>query len=311
VHKQLEERLKQRDNEERDRKDKERQKRLDDLIAQNDKMSEKMEKREKEQNKRNDALVAENKNLAEQMKMNEEEQRNRNKQLADQNERLNKQIEHYQQQHEVQLKEMNKLLEELKKKKLNTFEDIENQDKQAKEALIRLAKQAKPFGMEGNNVALFGITSTGKSTMLNALFGEKVAKTGIGETTIKMASYKTKDFILWDIPGKNDEVSYMSMQYISFFKGLIRRLILVTHTLKENSSMMKLLDAIGLDYDIVVNKMDLYEEEDRLEFCAKIQKEKETIGLKGVGRIFFVSAKFPQQFPDWLHMVDYLTNPPH
>ncbi len=278
-------------------------------MAQNDELYKKMEKREKEQNERNDTLVAENKNLAKQMKRNEEEQRDRNKHLAEQNERLHRQIENYQQQHEVQLKEMNKLLGELKKKQLNTFEDIENNDKKAKEALIRLAKQAAPFGMEGNNVALFGITSSGKSTMLNKLFGEKVAEVGIGETTIKMTSYKTTHFILWDIPGKNDEVSYMSLQYISFFKGLTRRLILVTNTLKENSSMMKLLDAIGLDYDVVVNKMDLYSEEQIPKFCEKIRKEKETIGLKGLGRIFFLSAEYPNQFSDWLDMLNYLTNP--
>jgi len=286
----------------------EQQRAMNNLMAQNDELSKKIEKREKEQNERNDALVAENKNLAQQMKRNEEEQRDRNKQIAEQNERLNRQIEYYQQQHEVQLKEMNKLLEELKKKQLNTFEDIENNDKKAKEALIRLAKQAAPFGMEGNNVALFGITSAGKSTMLNRLFGEKVAEVGIGETTIKMTSYKTKDFILWDIPGKNDEVSYMSLQYISFFKGLTRRLILVTNTLKENSSMMKLLDAIGLDYDVVVNKMDLYPEDQIPKFCEKIRKEKETIGLKGLGRIFFLSAEYPNMFPDWLNMANHLTS---
>jgi GTP-binding protein EngB required for normal cell division len=287
----------------------EQQRAMNNLMAQNDELYKKMEKREKEQNERNDTLVAENKNLAKQMKRNEEEQRDRNKHLAEQNERLHRQIENYQQQHEVQLKEMNKLLGELKKKQLNTFEDIENNDKKAKEALIRLAKQAAPFGMEGNNVALFGITSSGKSTMLNKLFGEKVAEVGIGETTIKMTSYKTTHFILWDIPGKNDEVSYMSLQYISFFKGLTRRLILVTNTLKENSSMMKLLDAIGLDYDVVVNKMDLYSEEQIPKFCEKIRKEKETIGLKGLGRIFFLSAEYPNQFSDWLDMLNYLTNP--
>jgi GTP-binding protein EngB required for normal cell division len=84
---------------------------------------------------------------------------------------------------------------------------------------------------------------------------------------------KLKISVFGIIPGKNDEVSYMSMQYISFFKGLTRHFILVTHTLKEDSSMMKLLDSIALDYDIVVNKMG--------------------------------HVKFPQLFPDWVKMVDH------
>ncbi|CAF3977501.1 unnamed protein product [Rotaria magnacalcarata] len=154
---------------------------------------------------------------------NEEEQRSRNAEIAAQNEILQKQIQEYQRQHQEQLKEMTALLSELKKKELNSFEQIENQDKEAKEALIRLARQAAPFGMEGINVAIFGKTSSGKTTMLNALYGKEVAVTGIGEITTRLASYKAEHFVLWDVPSNNDEVSYMSLQYMSFFKGLTRR----------------------------------------------------------------------------------------
>ncbi|CAF4527481.1 unnamed protein product, partial [Rotaria sp. Silwood2] len=258
---------------------------------------------------RNHALEARNRELAEQMYRNQIEQQKRNEELIAQNNKLREDIERYQREHEQQLKEMTKLLAELKEKKLNSFEAIEAHDKKAKEALIQLAKQAKPIGMEGNNIALFGLTSTGKSTMLNSLLGEKKAATGVGETTVEVASYPGRDFILWDIPGRNDELSYMSLQYISFFKGLTRRLILIQHTVKENSSIMKLLDAIEIEYDIVVNKMDRVEEEERAEFCDQIRKEIAKIGLKSVGHVFFVSAKYPAQFPDWLQMVNYLKHP--
>ncbi|CAF4163901.1 unnamed protein product [Adineta steineri] len=180
-------------------------------------------------------------------------------------------------------------------------------DELRKNTIIKLAQQAKPLGLEGNHVALFGTTSCGKSTMLNVLYGKKVAETGFGETTREIKSYQANDFVLWDIPGKNDEVSYMSMQYISFFKGLTRRIILVTNTLKESSSMMKLLDAIGLDYDIVVNKMDQCKKEEEAKFREAIETEKQTLGLQGVRSIFYISAENPTQFPDWLKMVDYLT----
>ncbi|CAF3372532.1 unnamed protein product [Rotaria sp. Silwood2] len=257
---------------------------------------------------RNNTLETRNRELTEQMERSQIEQQKRNEELAAQNKQLREDIEKYQKEHEKQLKQMTKLLAELKEKKLNSFEAIEEHDKKAKEALIRLAKEAQPIGMKGNNVALFGLTSTGKSTMLNSLLGEKKAATGVGETTLEVSSYSGRNFVLWDIPGRNDEVSYMSMQYISFFKGLTRRLILVQHTIKENSSIMKLLDAIDIKYDIIVNKMDRVEEEERTEFCEQIRKEIQKIGLKGVGRVFFVSAKYPAQFPDWLEMVNYLTN---
>ncbi|CAF4203316.1 unnamed protein product [Rotaria sp. Silwood2] len=162
--------------------------------------------------------------------------------------------------------------------------------------------------MEGINIGLFGLTSTGKSTMLNALLGQKVADTGVGETTTKIKPYNGTKFVLWDVPGRNDEVSYLSMEYISFFKGLSRRLILIQSTVKENSSMMKLLDEIGLHYDIVFNKFDKVEPEEQEAVKNQIQSEIKKIGLKGVDKLYFVSAKNPKMFDDWLAMVNALTN---
>ncbi|CAF4600898.1 unnamed protein product [Rotaria socialis] len=63
--------------------------------------------------------------------------------------------------------------------------------------------------MEGINVALFDLTSTGKATMLDSLIGSKVAATGCGETTMAIKKYTAQYFNLWDIPGRNDEISYL------------------------------------------------------------------------------------------------------
>ncbi|CAF2877382.1 unnamed protein product, partial [Rotaria sp. Silwood2] len=161
------------------------------------------------------------------MKASQNEQRQRNEELTAQNKKLREDLDRYQKEHEEQLKQMTKLLTELKDQKLNSFEAIETHNKRAKEALVQLAQQAKPIGMTGNNVALFGLTSTGKSTMLNSLLGEKKAATGVGETTLEVASYAGRNFVLWDIPGRNDEISYMSMQYMSVFTGLTPRPVLV------------------------------------------------------------------------------------
>jgi GTP-binding protein EngB required for normal cell division len=143
--------------------------------------------------------------------------------------------------------------------------------------------------------------------MLNALLGQKVAETGVGETTTKITAYNGTAYTLWDVPGRNDEVSYLSMEYISFFKGLSRRLILIQATVKENSSMMKLLDEIGLRYDIVFNKFDKVEPEEQTGVKKQILSEVEKIGLRGVNKIYFVSAKNPKMFDDWLIMVDDFT----
>ncbi|CAF1266851.1 unnamed protein product [Rotaria sordida] len=138
--------------------------------------------------------------------------------------------------------------------------------------------------------------------------GKKVTATGRGETTLEIQVYPGTQFTIWDLPGKNDEVVYISMEYVSFSKALTRRLILIQSTVKENSSIMKLFDELGLDYDIVVNKFDEVDEDEQHAFREQVHCGIQELGLKNVNKVFFVSAKHPQMFPDWMTMVDYLTN---
>ncbi len=229
-----------------------------------------------------------------------------NPQETEEDAALRAEVAQYREQHTQLLERYEKLNEEMKRKKIDSFEDLAEYDKESMTVLIELARLTQPIQLEGNNVGLFGSTSTGKSTMLNALLGQKVAETGVGETTTKITAYNGTAYTLWDVPGRNDEVSYLSMEYISFFKGLSRRLILIQATVKENSSMMKLLDEIGLRYAIVLNKFDKVEQEEQTEVQKQIRSEVEQIGLKGVENVFFVSAKHPNMFSDWMDMAKYL-----
>ncbi|CAF1358069.1 unnamed protein product [Rotaria sp. Silwood1] len=221
---------------------------------------------------------------------------------------LRAEVTQYRERHAQLFKQYEKLNEEMKRKKINSFEALAEYDKDAMKVFIELARLTEPIPLDGINIGLFGLTSTGKSTMLNALLGQKVADIGVGETTTKITSYNGTKFILWDVPGRNDEVSYFSMEYISFFKGLSRRLILIQATVRENSSMMKLLDEIGLHYDIVFNKFDKVEPEEQEAVKNQIQSEIKTIGLKRVDNVYFVSSKFPTMFPDWIVMINHLEN---
>jgi len=223
-------------------------------------------------------------------------------------EALRAEVDHYREKNAELLERYAKLNEEMKRKKIDSFEALAEYDKEAMKVLIELARLTEPIPLEGINIGLFGSTSTGKSTMLNALLGQKVAETGVGETTTKITPYSGTKFTFWDVPGRNDEVSYLSMEYISFFKGLTQRLILIQATVKENSSMMKLLDEIGLQYDIVFNKFDKVEQEEQAEVQQQIRSEVERIGLKGVNKIYFVSAKNPKMFDDWMAMVNNFEN---
>jgi len=161
--------------------------------------------------------------------------------------------------------------------------------------------------LQGRNFGFFGLTSTGKSTIINTLIGEHVAAVGAGETTTTIQLYEGQGYGLYDIPGRNDDISYFSMEYISFWKGLTGRLVVITATVKEMTKVFRLLDAIDLKYDIVVNKFDTVPLEEREKFKAKIQDEVTLNNLKGANHIWYVSAENPKQFSDWISMIDYLT----
>ncbi|CAF4874655.1 unnamed protein product [Rotaria socialis] len=156
--------------------------------------------------------------------------------------------------------------------------------------------------MQGRNIGFFGLTSTGKSTIINKLLDREVAKTGAGETTTKIEPYDGKGYTLYDIPGRNDDTTYFSMEYVAFWKGLTARVVLLTTSMKEMTKVFHLLDAINLKYDIVVNKFDLIKQDERENFKAQIKQEINQCGLKGVNNVWFVSSQNPRQFPDWITM---------
>ena len=55
-----------------------------------------------------------------------------------------------------------KLVQQMEDQQINSFEDLQRLDKKNADALIQLAKQVTPFELDGINVAIFGITSSGK-----------------------------------------------------------------------------------------------------------------------------------------------------
>jgi hypothetical protein len=76
------------------------------------------------------------------------------------------------------------------------------------------------------------------------------------------------------------------------------------------TKVFRLLDAINLRYDIVVNKFDSVPVEERQTFKEKLNQQIRDCNLQGVDHVWYVSALNPQQFPHWLVMVDSLTSQP-
>ncbi|UJR12962.1 hypothetical protein I4U23_017136 [Adineta vaga] len=227
---------------------------------------------------------------------------------ADMVEKILVELHRYYHQHSDLLQDFERFNDNIKRMNIACFETLAAEDKGLTDTLIELAKKTEPVVLPDNSFAFFGLTSTGKSSILNGILRKQVAETGYGETTTEIRPYYGTNFFIWDIPGKNDEVSYMTISSISFWKGLKERLIVIESTLKENCSMMKLMDAIGLHYDIVVNKFDIINPEQQQKLRQKIQDEIVALGLKRVDHVFFISAHYPDKFPDWEKMVNYLTN---
>jgi len=197
--------------------------------------------------------------------------------------------------------------EAAKMRKMNTSHQLSQYDQERKGALVQLARKIEPVKRKGNHIGIFGLTSTGKSTIVNSLLGQHLAETGAGETTTEITPYHGNGFTLWDAPGRNDDLSYSNEKFLKFIKGLTRRLIVIQSTIKENVDLMRLLDEMELSYDILVNKFDDVDEDERVEFQQTIRSERRRLGLKRLNHIFFLSAKYPQMFPDWLILVNSLT----
>ncbi len=216
----------------------------------------------------------------------------------------------YRRQNEELLRRYTDLVEKFQSQKINSLDDLID-NKKSFEKFVRLAHEVKPVKIEGNNLAFFGTTSTGKSTIINRLLNSNAAKTGYGETTTEVKHYPGINYVLWDIPGKNDQISYLSMEYVGLLKALSRRIILINTTMKENSNLCKLLDGLQLHYSIAVNKFDIVDDNEKEEFKKQIHDEIQQLNLRYFlnQRLYFISAKFPQQFRDWFDMVNYLTSP--
>jgi GTP-binding protein EngB required for normal cell division len=223
---------------------------------------------------------------------------------------LIRELQRYREENAQLMVKFNELSEQIERQRISSYEDLQRVDQRAAETLVKLASTTKAYELGGRTFGFFGLTSTGKSTMINKLIGFDLAETGVGETTKEIQPYDGQGYRLFDIPGRNDDISYFSMEYIAFWKGLTGRLVLITATIKEMTKVFRLLEAINLRYDIVVNKFDLVPIEERQQFKDQIHKEIRECDLQGVDHVWYVSAINPKQFPHWLVMVDSLTTQP-
>ena len=94
---------------------------------------------------------------------------------------------------------MNKTVYEEIEEIISTSDLSESEKSRLMSSLIRLKNQKL-------NILITGATGCGKSSTINAMFGEEVAKVGIGvdPETMDIQKYSLGNMILWDSPGLGD-----------------------------------------------------------------------------------------------------------
>jgi hypothetical protein len=136
-----------------------------------------------------------------------------------------------------------------------------------------------------------------------------VAKTGKGEITTERKPYEGEHFILYDMPGRNDDVSYFTLDNIAFLKGLTKRVILIKDTVKEMTAVLRVLDDLNLSYDIVFNDFEGTSEEELRALKEQVAEQTSKADLKKIDHIWFVDAKNLKRLPDGLQLMSKLTEP--
>ncbi|CAF1159449.1 unnamed protein product [Adineta steineri] len=162
---------------------------------------------------------------------------------------LIKELQRYREENSLLMDKFYQLTQQIEKQRINSYEDLQQINQYAAQNLIKFASNTQPFQLGERSFGVFGLTSTGKSTIINKLIGFDLAETGAGETTQEIQPYDGQGYRLYDIPGRNDDLSYFTMEYIAFWKGLTGRLIVITSTIEEMTKVFRLLDAIHLRYD--------------------------------------------------------------
>jgi small GTP-binding protein len=205
-------------------------------------------------------------------------------------EQMTQQNKQYAEQFRLSEERFNVLIASMQEKDITSFAELEEKDAKLAEKLIQLAQSAPTLQMTGKNYGFFGDTGSGKSTMLNTLIDKPgLAPTGYGETTTEITPYDGVNFRVWDIPGSNDEINYLTLSYISCIKGLTKRGIIVINTIKEQTKLIHLLQKLNLSFFIIVNKIDHVQPDELEHFQKRIRNERDQFCAGA--NVYFVTAK--------------------
>lgn len=181
--------------------------------------------------------------------------------------RFERQQAEYERKHAEQMQELKKAAEKMEND-LKNAEQFENdvsdpakfdtmQDTIFQTFLSKIETMKPPPKMERPSVAVLGLNGVGKSSLINALAGQKVTEVGYVDCTkevSKVFGSDTTDF--YDVPGCNDRRSYCNLQHIMKIKTMHLILICYTDRVEHIIKLEEMVASCKVPYLVVRTKMD-------------------------------------------------------
>jgi len=169
------------------------------------------------------------------------------------------------------------------------------------------------YALDGKkHIGMYGVISTGKSTLINALFGRNLCAVGVGETTTEVKKIgEISNLVLWDLPGNSTHFNFLIFEQIAFLKSLSKICILVTASLNDPfyHDILKICGRIEQNVIIIINKIDDVEDNDRAGLKQQIKNELMAHYGKDAP-IFMISARNQVRgnlgYCEWQQMQDSL-----
>eukprot|EP00054_Salpingoeca_dolichothecata_P029011 m.224778 g.224778 ORF g.224778 m.224778 type:complete len:360 (-) comp26371_c3_seq2:235-1314(-) len=134
------------------------------------------------------------------------------------------------------------------------------------------------------NVAFVGNVSVGKSTFLNAYFGDRRADVGAGPTTSvakKLDDSNTLNrnvtMALWDVPGNDEMFHYFEMDKIEFLATMHLVVILYDDTITSVLKIARVATALGKRTLFFRNKLDNCDSEDEKGWQEELENDRKLL----------------------------------
>lgn len=174
------------------------------------------------------------------------------------------------------------------------------------ELLKQFKKDLKSFKDTKVKCGIIGRSGTGKSSLINAIAGEKIAKTGVTETTMEAQELIHKGLHFFDLPGCGTK-TFKREDYIKDFNIKdFDCVILVTsdrfydddtYLIDELNKMEKHVFIVRSKIDQAVDDNKFNDDIEADETC-KIIKEDLLKNLKGhrINGIYLVSSRYPNEY---------------